>query len=119
MLKNLLKNWKTTSAGLAMIISSVIHLVFAVLHNTADESTWTTAVMGIVGGVGLLAAGDSTTSAAAHDETKAALTAMSQTIATTADAAAKGDSDTLTKVATAPLPVLGVTPPAATPPKTS
>lgn len=80
MIKNLTTNWKTTSAGLAMIISSVIHLVFAVSHKTADEATWTTALMGIVGGIGLLAAGDSATSSANHDETKQALTALAQAV---------------------------------------
>lgn len=69
MIKNLLTNWKTTSAGLAMIISSTVHLVISVSKGNADESTWTTGLMGIVGGVGLLAAGDGATTVQAHQET--------------------------------------------------
>ena len=62
MIKNLFDNWKTTSAGLAAITGSVVHLVFAVIHKTADESTWTTSVLGIFTGIGLLAAGDASKS---------------------------------------------------------
>lgn len=58
MIKNLIANWKTTSAGLIMIGGSIIHLVFAVRAKTANENTWTMTLTGIVGGVGLLAAGD-------------------------------------------------------------
>lgn len=71
MIKNLLANWKTTSAGLAMIISSTVHLIVAVSKGAADESTWTTSLMGIVGGVGLLAAGDSAVSATKGEVAKA------------------------------------------------
>lgn len=90
MIKNLLTNWKTTSAGLAMIISSAVHLAYAVAHGTADESTWTTGLMGIVGGIGLVAAGDATASAAAHDETKQAISALAQSVKT-------GNTDVLNK----------------------
>lgn len=56
MLKNLLNNWKTTSAGATMIIGSVVHLVFT--YKTANENTWTIALIAILGGVGLIFAGD-------------------------------------------------------------
>jgi hypothetical protein len=58
MFQNLLANWKTTSAGLAMIAGSVIHLIFKIKSKTADESTWNTTVLAVLAGVGLLAAGD-------------------------------------------------------------
>ena len=41
-----------------MIATAVIHLIFMVKAKTADESSWTTAVLAIMGGVGLIAAGD-------------------------------------------------------------
>jgi hypothetical protein len=57
-MKNLLQNWKTTSAGLSMILGSVVHLGFAIKNHTADETTWTTTSIAIIGGLGLLFAGD-------------------------------------------------------------
>jgi hypothetical protein len=59
MIKNLLVNWKTTSAGLLMIIGSTVHLVYAVKDGTANENTWTISLTAVVGGVGLIFAGDS------------------------------------------------------------
>jgi hypothetical protein len=58
MIRNLLNNWKTTSAGLLMIAGSVVHLVFAVKAGTANENAWTIAITAILGGIGLLVAGD-------------------------------------------------------------
>jgi len=60
----LLSNWKTTSAGLVMIIGSVIHLIFAVRAGNATEGVWTASVTAIVAGIGLIFAGDSATSQA-------------------------------------------------------
>jgi hypothetical protein len=57
-MRNLILNWRTTSAGLGMIIGSVVHLVFNVKAGTANENTWTIALTAIVGGIGLIAAGD-------------------------------------------------------------
>lgn len=92
MIKNLLTNWKTTSAGLAMIISSTVHLVISVSKGNADESTWTTGLMGIVGGVGLLAAGDGATTVQAHQETLNELENIKSAVRT-------GDTSILTKPA--------------------
>ena len=60
MIKNALTNWKTTSAGLSMIVGAVVHLVFAVKAGTANENTWTTAILAAIGGIGLITAGDAT-----------------------------------------------------------
>ena len=54
----LFQNWKTTSAGLIMMTGSVVHLVFQLKAGTANENTWTIAVSTLVGGIGLLVAGD-------------------------------------------------------------
>ena len=70
MLKNLAANWKTTSAGLVLIAGSVIHLVFAARAGHADESTWNSAVVGIVGGLGLLAAGDAANTSGQNQPTE-------------------------------------------------
>jgi hypothetical protein len=59
----MLKNWRTTSAGLTMIIGATIHLIFAVRAHTADENTWTTSLLAVAGGMGLIFAGDGATSA--------------------------------------------------------
>ena len=61
-MKNLLVNWKTTSAGLIMISSAVIHLIFQIKGHTADENAWMIAVLATIGGAGLIFAGDSTIS---------------------------------------------------------
>ena len=63
MMQNLLKNWKTTSAGLVMIGGSIVHLVFAVKAGTANENTWTLTITAVVGGLGLIFAGDASQSA--------------------------------------------------------
>ena len=57
-MKNLLDNWKTTSAGLTMIIGSTVHLVFSVRDGSANENTWTISLTAILGGIGLIYAGD-------------------------------------------------------------
>jgi hypothetical protein len=62
MVKNLLANWKTTSAGLVMIAGSIIHLVFSARSGTANENTWTITITSVIGGVGLLLAGDASAS---------------------------------------------------------
>lgn len=62
MLKTALANWKTTSAGLAMIIGSVIHLIFTARSGQANENTWTAGVLSVVAGLGLIFAGDASAS---------------------------------------------------------
>ena len=52
------KSWKTTSAGITMIVSGVVGLIFAIKSATINEGTVTAAVTAILGGVGLLFAKD-------------------------------------------------------------
>jgi hypothetical protein len=71
MIQKLFAHWKTTSAGLLMILGSVVHLVFAVRAKTADENTWTISLTAILGGIGLMFSGDAANSeknAAAIDQ---------------------------------------------------
>lgn len=76
-MKALFSNWKTTSAGLVMIIGSVIHVIFAVRSGTATEGVWTASVTAIVAGLGLMFAGDATKGKqdleAAKEEVKTAI----------------------------------------------
>jgi hypothetical protein len=73
MMQNLLKNWKTTSAGLIMIIGDTVHLVFAIANHQATEGVWTGSLVGLVGGLGLLLAGDASRSQQQVQEAKADL----------------------------------------------
>lgn len=57
-MKKLLSNWKTTSAGLTLIVGSLVPLIFAVKNGTANENNWTTTILAIIGGCGLMFAGD-------------------------------------------------------------
>ncbi len=58
-MKNLLANWKTSSAGITMSLIAIVHLVFECIHGEANETTWTRAIVTCVGGIGLIFAGDS------------------------------------------------------------
>jgi hypothetical protein len=57
-MKDLLNNWKTTSAGFLMIGGSIIHLAFSIHSGIANENTYTIALGAVIGGVGLMFAGD-------------------------------------------------------------
>ncbi len=59
MLKHAIENWKTTSAGIVMIVGAVVHLVFQVSAHNSNENSWTISVTSILGGIGLILAGDS------------------------------------------------------------
>jgi hypothetical protein len=56
-MKNLAKNWKTTSAGVVMIIGAIVRL--AVHDGTFSEELIMGAVIAVVGGIGLIVAKDS------------------------------------------------------------
>ena len=54
---NLIANWKTTTAGVGILVTSV----FGIVHNwkTLDANGWSAAVTGLLTGLGLLYASDS------------------------------------------------------------
>ena len=87
-------NWRTTSAGLTMIIGAAVHLIFAVKAKTADENTWTTSLLAIAGGVGLIFSRDSQASA----QDKATSNAKIADLQTQVNQV-KGDTATLNKPA--------------------
>ena len=53
-----------------MIIGSTVHLIFCIKADTATEGVWTASLTAILGGAGLIFAGDAKASAKAHEETK-------------------------------------------------
>jgi len=95
MIQNLLTNWKTTSAGLVMIIGSIIHLIFAIKGGHADEPTWTATFTAILAGIGLIAAGDGSTAVKAHQETLTQLEDIKSAVRT-------GDTSIIAKSETTP-----------------
>jgi hypothetical protein len=60
-MKNVFKNWKTTSAGLLLILGSGYSLVHSVMTGTLTQETFTLQIGGILGGLGLIAGADATT----------------------------------------------------------
>ncbi len=75
-----------------MIIGSVVHLIFT--YKTATESVWTISLTAVVGGLGLIFAGDASQSSKAHEETK-------QIIKEVADKAGVDSAPIVEKVETA------------------
>ncbi len=67
MLKHALANWKTTSAGLVMVIGATVHLVYAIREKEANENTWTISLTSVVAGLGLILAGDAGASVSKTD----------------------------------------------------
>ena len=54
-----MKNWKTSSAGIVMIVGGVVRFYFAVKSGNFSEEAIMTSVTAILGGIGLLFAKDS------------------------------------------------------------
>lgn len=75
-IQNLIRNWKTTSAGLLLIGGSVIHLCFS--FHTADEATWTASFTAVLGGLGLMFAGDANVPSATSVQTAKAVDQINQ-----------------------------------------
>lgn len=53
-----MKNWKTTSAGIAMIIAGVTRLVFAIIQKNITEEAVGTTTTAVLGGIGLILSKD-------------------------------------------------------------
>lgn len=75
-MSNLLKNWKTTSSGLLMVISAVVAVVFPQM-----ASKIIAACTGVLGGLGLIFAGDASQSVQSGDTTQ--ITPVAPTAAST------------------------------------
>lgn len=92
-IQNMLKNWKTTSAGLTMIIGSVVHLIFAIRGHIATEGVWTATFVAVCSGAGLLFAGDASKSKDDHDQ-------LAQQVQATQKAVVSGDTSIITRTQT-------------------
>jgi hypothetical protein len=90
MIQNLLKNWKTTSAGALLLIGSSVHLIFMVKQGKGDEATWTASLTACLTGIGLIFAGDASKSKEDADQ-------LNQKIDITTKAVVTGDTSTLAK----------------------
>jgi len=82
-------NWQTTSAGTLMAGTAILHLVFAIKAGIATEAVWSTAFVEVLGGIGLIAAGD-----ARKSVSQAELAQVSQVVATAIDT---GDTSIILK----------------------
>lgn len=97
MIQNALRNWKTTSAGLTLIIGNSVHLIFAVLNHTATEGVWTASLVGIVGGMGLILAGDASRSQQQVQDAKDSLKQDVKTAIDTGNTEILRKTETVTK----------------------
>jgi hypothetical protein len=70
MFQRLIANWKTTSAGVIMIVGAIVHLYF---NRPLTEPMLMMGVTAIVGGLGLLFAGDANVSSVASDKNAVAV----------------------------------------------
>jgi uncharacterized membrane protein (DUF106 family) len=78
-----------------MIAGSIIHLVFKIIAHSADEPTWNITVIGIIGGFGLILAGDASASADAKQ-----LETVQRQMAAVPEAIDTGDTGQLKKTVT-------------------
>lgn len=57
-MKNIFQNWKTTSAGIVLIVSAVVTYLYGMKHGGLTPETITAAVTQFLAGIGLIFAGD-------------------------------------------------------------
>jgi len=96
-MKKLLANWQTSVSGISMICLAILHLIFQMRNHVADESAWSVAILAILGGVGLIAAGDANKSATVHQVDN-----LQQQLNQVPSAIKSGDTDILTKAINKP-----------------
>ena len=53
-----MKNWKTTSTGITMIVGGIVGIYFAAKSGNLNEGTVTGSITAILGGIGLIFAKD-------------------------------------------------------------
>ena len=108
MIKNLLLNWRTSSVGVGLIVTSIVGLAFAIKHDVATELVWTTSIMGVFGGMAALAAGDASVSQKSHIKSQTQISELQQRSNMTPNAIESGDVSVLRK---APITPASVPPP--------
>jgi len=93
MIQNLVKNWRTTSLGLTTIAGAIVNLAFAVKNQTDSQAAWMMCITTVLGGLGLIFAGDSAASKDSHDQSVAAINDLQFKVAATATAVKTGSTD--------------------------
>lgn len=53
-----MKNWKTTSTGITMVVGGIVGFYFAIKNNSVNEGTVTGCLTAVLGGIGLIFAKD-------------------------------------------------------------
>ena len=61
-IQSLATNWKTTSAGAALIAYALVDIGFGWYNHTSTPDSLKSSILGIIGGVGLIVAGDASSS---------------------------------------------------------
>jgi len=97
MIQNLINNWRTTSLGLITIAGSIVNLAFAIRNQTDSQASWMTCITTVVGGLGLMFAGDQASSRTSHEESLAAIDDLKFKVAATATAVKTGNTEVLNK----------------------
>ena len=91
--QSMLKNWKTTTMGVASILAGTPLIIAAIKARSTDPVAYTPGVTAIVTGLGLLFAGDGDKSASKDDHA-----ALQQQINDTQKAVVSGDTTIITRV---------------------
>lgn len=59
MIKHLFTNWKTTGVGVLLVSGALVEIAYMIIEgNRVEKSEVNTAIAALLGGIGLLAAGD-------------------------------------------------------------
>ena len=61
-INNAITNWKTTAAGLSLILGSIVHLIFSIHSGTLNENGVTAVITATLAGLGFIFAGDASAS---------------------------------------------------------
>lgn len=79
MIKQLLNNWKTSAAGLTIVITAVVHMVYAIHNHALSEPDCAGSLIAVVTGLGFVFAGDSSASASASNVNATAINKINAT----------------------------------------
>lgn len=94
---NLLINWRTSSAGLIVILTGLVHLLFAFKNKSFTETDTITTLTTIVTGIGLVVSRDSKASDKAIQQHEATVADIKTQLDATTAAVKTGDTSILRK----------------------
>lgn len=110
-MNNLVKNWKTSSAGIVLILTGLIHIGYGLVHKSITEQDFTTTMVTIVTGLGLMVAGDASASAESHAQSQTQIAELQLRSNIVPNAIESGDTSQLRKVPITPAPIPPTVPP--------